>query len=219
MLWQVENQVAQRREQLLEGMPQEQLENVLAEFWEEQIKAAKDTKAVKSMAKKQASVGEDEEAVAIAGLAVAGEAGEVAAGSAAAGEAEQDVVGSEDAPVRDDDGCGPPLMEPKAEPLLPGGRPLEDATSASSPGPKKQRIQFVVATEVPTRSTCPKFKKTSMSACATKPSITLPRRCPCPSRRTRSVASKSHSTVVSALQPWPTRGHTYPGSGSFGWIC
>ena len=35
MLWQVENQVAQRREQLLEeGMPQLQLENVLAEFRE-----------------------------------------------------------------------------------------------------------------------------------------------------------------------------------------
>ena len=39
------------------------------------------------MAKKQGSVGEDEEAVAIASLTVAGEAGEVVAGSADAGEA------------------------------------------------------------------------------------------------------------------------------------
>ena len=53
MLWQVENQVAQRREKLQdEGMPQEQLDNVLAEFREQQIKAAKDTKAANSMAKK-----------------------------------------------------------------------------------------------------------------------------------------------------------------------
>ena len=37
-----------------------------------------------------------------------GEAGEVVAGSAVAGEAEQDVVGSEDAPVLEDDGFGPP---------------------------------------------------------------------------------------------------------------
>ena len=146
--------MAQRREQLKdEGMPQEQLENVLAEFREQQIKAAKDTKAVNSMAKTQGSVGEDEEAVAIVGLAVAGEAGEVAAGSAVAGEAEQDVVGSEDAPVLEDDGFGPPPKEPKglAEPLHPGGRPLEDPTSASNPGPKKQRIQFVVAIEGPNK--------------------------------------------------------------------
>ena len=110
--------MAQRREQFLEeGMPQEQLENVLAEFSEQQIKAAKNTKAANSMAKKQGSVGEDEEAVAIAGLAAAEEAGEVAAGSAVAGEAEQDVVRSEDAPALEDDGFGPPPQEPKAEPL------------------------------------------------------------------------------------------------------
>ena len=116
-LWEVENQVAQRREQLIqEGMPPEQLENVLAEFRKQEIKAAKDTKAVNSIAKKQGSesVGGDE-AVAIAGLAagsaVAGEAGEVAAssavaeagevpaGSAVAGEAEQDVFWLKYAPV------------------------------------------------------------------------------------------------------------------------
>ena len=58
MLWQVDNQVAQRREQLLvEGMPQEQLENVLAEFREQQIKATKDTNVANSKAKKQGSVG------------------------------------------------------------------------------------------------------------------------------------------------------------------
>ena len=45
------------------------------------------------------------------------------------------------------------------------------------------------------------FNNTSMSSCATQPSRTLPRRITCPSRRTRSVASRSHSTVVSALQP------------------
>ena len=46
-LWEVENQVAQRREQLIQnGMPPEQLENVLAEFRKQEIKAAKDAKAV-----------------------------------------------------------------------------------------------------------------------------------------------------------------------------
>ena len=64
----------------------------------------------------------------IVGLAVAEETGEVAAGSAVAGEAEPDVVGSEDAPVVEDDCFGPPLKEPNAEPLRPGGRPLEDHT-------------------------------------------------------------------------------------------
>jgi len=108
-------------------MPPEQLENVLAEFRKQEIKAAKDTKAVNSIAKKQGpeSVGGDE-AVAIVGLAagsaVAGEAGEVAAGSAVAeagevpagsavaGEAEQDVFWLKDAPVpEEDDGFGPAL--------------------------------------------------------------------------------------------------------------
>ena len=92
-------------------MPQEQLQNVLAEFREQHIKAAKDTKVVNSIAKQQGSVGEDdttEEAVAIVGLAFAEETAGVAAGSAVAGEAEQDVVGSEDAPALEDDGVGPP---------------------------------------------------------------------------------------------------------------
>ena len=70
----------------------EQLDSVLAEFKEQHIKAAKGTKVANAMAKKQGSVGQDEEAVAIAwgagevvaGTAVAGEAGEVAAGSAVA---------------------------------------------------------------------------------------------------------------------------------------
>ena len=57
------------------------------------IKAAKDTKASHSMDKEQGSAGEDEEAVALAGLAVAGVGGEVAAGSAVAGEADQYVLG------------------------------------------------------------------------------------------------------------------------------
>jgi hypothetical protein len=92
-LWQVENQVPQRREQLLEkGMPHQQLYSVLADFEEQPVKAAKGTKAANAMANKQGSVEEDEEAMAIASLAVAGEAGEVAAGSAVAGEAEQYVV-------------------------------------------------------------------------------------------------------------------------------
>ena len=48
---------------------------------------------------------------------------------------------------------GPPPKEPKglAEPLRPGGRPFEDPTSASNPGPEKQRIQFVVAIEGPNK--------------------------------------------------------------------
>ena len=160
--------MAQRREQLIqEGMPPEQLENVLAEFRKQEIKAAKDTKAVNSIAKKQGSesVGGDE-AVAIAGLAagsaVAGEAGEVAAGSAVAeagevpagsavaGEAEQDVFWLKDAPVpEEDDGFGPALPpQGSAEPLLPGALPLEHPTSASPPRPKKQRIQFAVAVPI-----------------------------------------------------------------------
>ena len=70
-------------------------------------------------------MGEDEEAVAIASLAVAGDAGEVAADSAVAGEArevparsavaglaEQYVVWYEDADI-EDDGFGPPCPEPK----------------------------------------------------------------------------------------------------------
>ena len=61
-----------RREQLLEtGMPHQQLDSVLAEFREQQIKAAKGTQAANSMAKKQGSVGQHAEAVAIASLAVA----------------------------------------------------------------------------------------------------------------------------------------------------
>ena len=88
-------------------MPQEQLENVLAEVREQHMKAAKDTKAANSMAKKQGSVGEDdanEEAVAIAGLAVAEATGAVAAGSAVAGEAEHYVAWYEDAGVSEDGG-------------------------------------------------------------------------------------------------------------------
>jgi hypothetical protein len=55
-LWQVDNQ--QRRAQLLEkGMPHQQLDSVLAEFREQQIKAAKDTKAAHAMAKKEGSIG------------------------------------------------------------------------------------------------------------------------------------------------------------------
>ena len=55
------HQVAQKRAQLKEeGMPQEQLGNVLADFREQQIKATKDTKAANSKAKKQGSVGEDD---------------------------------------------------------------------------------------------------------------------------------------------------------------
>ena len=57
----------------------------MAEFREQHIKAAKDTKVAHAMAKKQGSVGEDhDEAVAIVFFAAAGEAGPVAAGSAAA---------------------------------------------------------------------------------------------------------------------------------------
>ena len=124
-LWQVEKQVAQKRDQLLEkGMPHQQLDGVLAEYREQQIKAAKETKAENAMTKKQGSVGKDEGAVPIAPLAVAGEAGEVAAGSAVAGEAggvpadsmvareaEQDVVRSVDADI-EDDGVGPTCPEP-----------------------------------------------------------------------------------------------------------
>ena len=104
------------------------------------------------MAKKQGSVGEDKEAVAIAYLAVAEEAGEVAAGSAVAGEAGAVVAGSAvageagevvagsavarqakpyvlwyaDASVSEDDGFGPrPEPNGLAEPL---GAPLEDPT-------------------------------------------------------------------------------------------
>ena len=77
--------MAQRREQLLEKlMPHQQFDSVLAEFREQQIKAAKDTKAARAMANKQGSTGEDDEAIAIASLAVSGDAGEVAAGSAVA---------------------------------------------------------------------------------------------------------------------------------------
>ena len=121
-------------------MPHQQLDSVLADFREQHIKAAQITKAAHAMAKKQGSVGEDEEAVAIASLAVAGEAGEIVAGSAVAGqagdvvagfavavEAEQYVVWYADAGVSEDDGVGPPCREPKglAEPL---GRPLEAPT-------------------------------------------------------------------------------------------
>ena len=70
---------AKRRDQLLEkGMPHQQLDSVLAEFREQQMNV---------MAKKQGSVGEDEEAVPIVVLAVAREAGAIAAGSAVAREA------------------------------------------------------------------------------------------------------------------------------------
>ena len=80
--------MAQRREQLLQsGMPHQQLDSVVAEFREQHIKAAKDTKVANAMAEKQGSVGEDEYAVAIAVLAVASQAGAVAAGSEDAGEA------------------------------------------------------------------------------------------------------------------------------------
>ena len=135
--------MAQRREQLIqEGMPPEQLENVLAEFRKQEIKAAKDTKAVNSIAKKQGSesVGRDE-AVAIAGIA---------AGSAVAREPEQYVFWLKDAPVpEEDDGFGPALPpQGSAEPLLPRALPLEHPTSASPPGPKKQRIQFAVAVPI-----------------------------------------------------------------------
>ena len=81
--------------------------------------------------------------------------------------------------------------------------------------PRSRGSSLLFPSRVQTRSACRKFKKTS--SCATKPSSTLPRRSPCPSRRTRSVASRIHSPVVSALQPWPRGGHTYPGSISFGW--
>ena len=119
-LWQVDNQVAQRRNQFLEkGMPHQQLDSVMAEFREQHIKAAKDTNAANTMAKKQGSVGEDEEAIATASLAIAMEEGEVAAGSAVAREAEQYVVWYADAGVSEDDGFGPPCPEAKglAEPL------------------------------------------------------------------------------------------------------
>ena len=83
--------MAQRRDKVLgNGMPHQQLDSVLAEFREQQIKAAKDTKVAHAMAKKQGSVEEDEAAVSIA---VAGEAGEVVAGSAVAGEAGDVVAG------------------------------------------------------------------------------------------------------------------------------
>ena len=65
-------------------MPQEQLDNVLAAIREQHIKGASDTKVLNAMAKKQGSVGEDKEAVAVASLA-AEEAGEVAAGSSCTG--------------------------------------------------------------------------------------------------------------------------------------
>ena len=121
----VGNQVAQRREQLLEkGMRHQQLDSVLAEFKEQQIKAAKDTKAAHAKAKQQGSTGEDDGAIAIASLAVAGEAREVAAGSAVAREAREVAAGSaiareaeqyavwyKDADI-EDDGFGPPCPEP-----------------------------------------------------------------------------------------------------------
>ena len=62
-------------------------------FSEQHVKAAKGTKAAKAMAKKQGSVGEDEQAVA-AGSAFAGEAGAVVAGSAVAREAREVAAGS-----------------------------------------------------------------------------------------------------------------------------
>ena len=82
--------MAQRREQLIQqGMPPEQLENVLAGFRKQEIKAAKGTKAVNSIAEQQGSesVGGDEAVASVglvAGSAVAGEAGEVVASSAVA---------------------------------------------------------------------------------------------------------------------------------------
>jgi len=166
-LWQVGNQVAQSREQLLEkGLPHQHLDSVLAEFRAQQIKAAKGTKVANAMAKKQGSVGEDEEAVAMvsfavagevgevgAGSAVEGEAGEVVAGSAVAGEAEQDDVWDKYADI-EYDGVGPPSLEPKglAAPLFGPPLELEDPTSASKPSPKKRRIQFVVAIEGPNKA-------------------------------------------------------------------
>ena len=75
-------------------MPHQQLDSVMAEFSKQHIKAAKGTKVANAMAKKQGSVGEDDEAVATASLAVAGEAGEVVAGSAVAGDAGEVVAGS-----------------------------------------------------------------------------------------------------------------------------
>ena len=130
-------------------------------FREQHVKAAKHIKVANAIAKKQGSVGEDAEAVAIAPLAVAGEAGEVVAGSAVAGEAgavaagsavaeeaEQYVVWYEDAGVSEDDGFGPPCPEPKglAGPL---GPLREHPASASNPRPKKRNIQFVVVIEGP----------------------------------------------------------------------
>ena len=48
-----------------------------------------------------------------------------------------------------DDGFGPTLPpQGSAEPLLPRALPLEHPTSASPPGPKKQRIQFAVAVPI-----------------------------------------------------------------------
>ena len=87
--------MAQKFNQLLEkGMPHQHLDSVLAECREQHIKAAKGTKAANAMAKQQCSVGEDEEAIAIASLAVAREARAIAAGSAVASEATEVAAGS-----------------------------------------------------------------------------------------------------------------------------
>ena len=120
------------------------------------------------MTNKQGSVGDDEEAVAIAvageagavaaGSAVAGEAREVAAGSAVAGEAEPYVVWQNDADIEDDGFC-PPCPEPKglAEPIwTPACRSY--IGEQSQPPTAEDPICFLQL-RVPTKSTCPKFKK------------------------------------------------------------
>ena len=147
-LWQVGNQVAQIREQLLEkGMPHQQL-NSVGRVQGTTYQGRQGHQGCECHGQYIGSIGEDKGAIAIAALASAREAEEVAAGSAVAKEAEQYAVWYEDAGVSEDDGFGPPCPEPKglAEPL---GPPLEDPTYPSNPSPKKRRIQLVVAIEGP----------------------------------------------------------------------
>ena len=166
---------------------------MLAEFRAQHIKAAKDTKAAHAMAKKQGSVGEHGEAVAIASLACAGEAGGVAAGSAVASEAGEVDAGSavaeeagEVAAVSavareaeqyavwykyadiEDDGVGPPCPEPKGlvEPL---GPHLNIRYRRAIPSPIRGGSSLLLPLRARARSTCPKCKKASMSSCAPKP--------------------------------------------------
>ena len=135
------------------------------------------------------------------------------------GEAEHDVVGSEDAPVLEDDGFGPPPKEPKglAEPLHPGGCPLEDPTSASNPGPKQQRTQFAVAIEGPNTECLSEVQEDTNVIMRHKAFKHIAQEEPLPITKDAACGIQAPIKVVIALQPWTRTGHTCAGSISFGW--